>query len=168
VQAFVSLLAQVRGELDRPIAYDLVHHENKSGDVSGAWEGATDTLAHVQARGNGHTALVWRKARWAPGLHGKTWKLDWAPGERFELDDTPETADEEIAEKLLELVRAAPGQSWNKYYELLAGKDKRKRVIRDEMLEDGRLVNQGTEKAMRLYLPENAPESDQGTLEEDE
>jgi hypothetical protein len=89
VQAFVDLLEMVRAQLERPLAYELILHENKAGDVSGAWEGATDTLVHVQARGNGHTALVWRKARWHSTLHGKTWKLDWRPGERFELDDTP-------------------------------------------------------------------------------
>jgi hypothetical protein len=93
-QAFLNLLEQVRADLERPLAYELIHHENKGGEVSGAWEGATDTLAHVQARGNGHTAVVWRKARWASELHGRTWKLDWRDGEGFELDDTPETSDD--------------------------------------------------------------------------
>lgn len=153
VQAFVNLLEQVRAKLDRPLAYELIHHENKSGDVSGAWEGVTDTLAHVQARGNGHTAIVWRKVRWANELHGKTWKLDWRAGEQFELDDTPETTDEAIADQLLALVHDAPGKSWNSYDELLQGKGKRKRVVRDQLLEEGRLVNDGTAKSMRLYLP---------------
>jgi hypothetical protein len=158
IQAFVNLLEQVRAELDRPLAYELIHHENKSGEVSGAWEGATDTLAHVQARGNGHTAIVWRKVRWASELHGKTWKLDWLPGEGFELDETPETTDDVIADQLLALVREAPGKSWNSYDELLQGKGKRKRVVRDQLLEDGRLVNGGTAKSMRLYLPEQQPD----------
>jgi putative DNA primase/helicase len=159
IQAFVDLLEQVRAELDRPLAYELIHHENKQGDVSGAWEGVTDTLAHVRARGNGHTAIVWDKARWAPDIHGKTWKLDWRDGEQFELDDTPETTDEEIAEKLLALVREAPGHAWGKYDELLTGKGTRKRAIRDELIEDGKLVNAGTPKAMRLYLPEQVDET---------
>ncbi len=105
IQAFVNLLELVRADLDRPLAYELIHHENKSGDVSGAWEGATDTLVHVQARGNGHTAIVWSKTRWAHDLHGRTWKLNWRDGEGFEVDETPETTDEEIAAKLLELAR---------------------------------------------------------------
>jgi hypothetical protein len=153
VQAFVGLLALIRGELDRPLAFDLIHHENKSGDVSGAWEGVTDTLAHVQARGNGHTAIVWRKVRWAPELHGRTWKLDWREGERYELDETPETTDEEIADKILELVGVQPGGSWNDYDPLITGKGKRKRIVRDQLFEDGRLVNAGSAKAMRLFLP---------------
>lgn len=153
VQAFVGLLAQIRGELDRPLAFDLIHHENKSGDVSGAWEGATDTLVHVQARGNGHTAIVWRKTRWAPDLHGRAWKLDWRDGERYELDETPETTDDEIADKLVELVGVQPGGSWNTYDPLITGKGKRKRIVRDQLLEDGLLVNTGSAKSMRLFLP---------------
>lgn len=153
VQAFVGLLAKIRGELDRSLAFDLIHHENKSGDVSGAWEGVTDTLAHVQARGNGHTAIVWRKTRWAPELHGRTWKLNWQDGERYEVDDTPETTDEEIADKILELVGVQPGGSWNDYDPLITGKGRQKRIVRDELFEDGRLVNDGTPKAMRLFLP---------------
>ena len=68
---------------------------------------------------------------------------------------TPETADEEIAETLLGLVRENPGRSWNAYDPNLTGKGLRKRTVRDEMIEAGRLVNLGMPgKAMRLYLPE--------------
>jgi hypothetical protein len=107
----------------------------------------------VQARGNGHTAILWRKARWAPDLHGRTWKLNWREGERYELDETPETTDDEIADKLLELAAVSPGGSWNSYDPLITGKGKRKRIVRDQLLEDGSLVNKGSAKAMRLLLP---------------
>jgi hypothetical protein len=153
IQAFVDLLELVRADLERPLAYELIHHENKSGEVSGAWEGATDTLAHVQARGNGHTAIVWSKTRWANDLQGRTWKLNWLGGEGYEVDDTPETTDDEIAAKLLELVEVEPGGSWNAYDELLTGKAKKKRLVRDRLLEEEKLVNGGTAKAMRLFLP---------------
>jgi putative DNA primase/helicase len=166
IQAFVDLLEYQRSLLERPLAFELIHHENKQGHVSGAWEGATDTLAHVQARGNGHTAVVWRKVRWASELHGKTWKLDWRDGERYERDETPETADEDIAEQLLNLVRESPGGSWNAYEDKLGGRAGRKRTIRDELLEDGRVVNLGTTKGMRLYLPEQVNGSGQTSLEE--
>jgi hypothetical protein len=154
IQAFVDLLELVRADLGRPLAYELIHHENKAGNVSGAWEGATDTLAHVQSRGNGRTAIVWRKTRWAPDLHGKTWKLDWLPGERFELDETPETTDDELREKLVELVRDKPGGSWNTYEQPVGGNATRARRIRDALIEEGRLVNVGKGKAFELYLPE--------------
>jgi hypothetical protein len=169
IQAFVDVLELVRADLERPLAYELIHHENKAGGVSGAWEGATDTLAHVQGRGNGHTALVWKKARWASEIHGKTWKLDWKEGERFERDETPESTDEEIAETLLGLVRQAPGRSWNGYDKKLGVNATRKREIRDELIEDGRLVNLGTGQKghpMKLYLPEQA-NGDQTTLEDE-
>jgi putative DNA primase/helicase len=156
IQAFVDLLELVRADLDRPLAYELIHHENKAGGISGAWEGATDTLVHVQARGNGHTAIKWDKARWASEIHGRTWKLDWRDGERFEIDTTPETTDEDIAETLLGLVRETPGRSWNGYDDKLTGKASRRRAVRDELLESGQLVNLGTPKAMKLYLPEQA------------
>ncbi len=165
IQAFVDLLELVRGDLGRPLAYELIHHENKAGDISGAWEGATDTLAHVQARGNGRTAIVWRKARWAHGLHGKTWKLTWREGERYDIDETPETTDEDVAEKLIALVRETPGGSWNTYEKPLGGNVTRARSIRDRLLEEGRLVNAGTPKAMTLYLAEQDVQS---TLEEPE
>ena len=156
IMAFVDLLELVRADLDRPLAYELIHHENKAGGVSGAWEGATDTLVQVQARGNGHTAIKWDKARWASEIHGRTWKLDWRDGERFEIDTTPETTDEDIAETLLGLVRETPGRSWNGYDDKLTGKASRRRAVRDDLIENGQLVNLGTPKAMKLYLPEQA------------
>jgi hypothetical protein len=167
VQAFVDLLELVRAELDRPLAFELILHENKAGEVSGAWEGATDTLVHVQPRGNGHTAIVWRKVRWHSLLHGKAWKLDWLDGERFDVDDTPDTTDEAIADQLLALVRDAPGGPWSAYDALLKVKARSKRRVRDELIADGQLVNAGAAKAMKLYLPgqEGAPE--QGTLDDD-
>jgi hypothetical protein len=155
VAAFVNLLEHVRAELDRPLAYWLVHHENKAGDVSGAWEGVSDTTAHVQARGNGHTALRWQKVRWGSDLHGKTWALNWRPGEAFELDETPETTDDDLAEQLVQAVRESPGASWNALDEQLSAKATRKRAIRDRLLETGALVNAGTGARMRLYLPDD-------------
>ena len=167
IQDFVNLLELVRADLDRPLAYELIHHENKSGNVSGAWEGATDTLVHVQARGNGHTAIVWSKARWAHDLHGRTWKLNWLDGEGYEVDDTPETTDDEIAAKLLELVAVEPGGSWNAYDDLLTGKAKKKRLVRDRLLEEEQLVNDGTAKAMRLFLPGQVEAPLQAALDEE-
>jgi len=51
VTAFSSLLMDLRGRLERPVAFVLIHHENKAGDVSGAWEGEPDTLVHVRSEG---------------------------------------------------------------------------------------------------------------------
>jgi hypothetical protein len=86
VIAFMRLVADVRRRCDRPLTVVLIHHENKGGKVSGAWEGSGDTLVHVQSGGNGHTIVFFQKARWAPEHHRKTLKLAWAAGEGFEVE----------------------------------------------------------------------------------
>ena len=86
IQAFVDLLEQVRPS--RPSARARADPPREQGGRRlGRLGGRTDTLATSQARGNGHTAIVWGKARWASELHGTTWKLNWRDGESFELDE---------------------------------------------------------------------------------
>lgn len=94
VNAFLRFAAEVRAGCGRRLTIALVHHENKGGAVSGAWEGAGDTLLHVQGAGNGHTVVVVQKARWASGWHGKSLKLGWTDGEGFELDGSSEERDD--------------------------------------------------------------------------
>lgn len=84
ISEFEGLLREFRALLDKPVALWIVHHENKQGDVSGAWERVPDTLVHIQAQGNGHTRLVWRKARWSSENHGKAIDLVWIDGRSFE------------------------------------------------------------------------------------
>lgn len=86
VATFMRLVSDVRERCRRLLTLVLIHHENKTGAVSGAWEGAGDTMLHVQAAGNGHTVVKIQKARWDSGRHGKTLKLAWAEGESFELE----------------------------------------------------------------------------------
>jgi AAA domain len=61
VRAFLVLVDDVRRSAGRPFASVLVHHENKGGQVSGAWEGAGDTLLHVSAQGRGRSAFTSRR-----------------------------------------------------------------------------------------------------------
>jgi hypothetical protein len=89
VRDFVALIADVRVRSGLPVAFLLVHHENKGGKVSGAWEGAVDTLLHVQAQGHGSTRVCIQKARWASSHHATTLHLAWTDGEGFELADDP-------------------------------------------------------------------------------
>jgi AAA domain len=86
VVAFMALINDVRRRSGQLLTTVLIHHENKGGAVSGAWEGSGDTLLHVQAAGNGHTVVHVQKARWSSEHHGKTLKLAWADGESFELE----------------------------------------------------------------------------------
>jgi len=85
ISAFQALLLDVRTRVGRPLAFWLVHHENKAGDVSGAWERVPDTLVHVQAVGNGHTRIVFRKARWSSEYHGRSLALNWEEGRTFAI-----------------------------------------------------------------------------------
>jgi hypothetical protein len=87
VVSFMRLITDVRARCNRRVTLILVHHENKGGAVSGAWEGAADTLLHIQDAGHGHTLVHIAKARWASDYHGKTLRLNWAPGESFEIED---------------------------------------------------------------------------------
>lgn len=85
ISVFERLLLELRSLIARPVAFWIVHHENKSGDVSGAWERVPDTLVHVQGAGNGHTRFVFRKARWSSENHGRTLNLAWSEGRTFSV-----------------------------------------------------------------------------------
>jgi hypothetical protein len=87
VAAFMRLVDDVRRRCGRRLTDVLVHHENKGGSVSGAWEGSGDTLLHVAGRGNGFTDVHVQKARWATTWHDTTLQLEWTPGESYRLKD---------------------------------------------------------------------------------
>jgi hypothetical protein len=148
-------LELVRGRLERPLAVIFAQHENKAGDVAGAWEGVPDTLAHVQARGNGSTRLFWQKVRWGTSLHQRAWTLLWREGEGYELEEGPERTDEDVRDELLAAVRGDPGASWNKIEDRVAGKAERKRSLRDELLAEGVLVNRGGPGRFLLYAADD-------------
>ena len=86
VRAFMGLVHDLRERCGRPLTVLLIHHENKGGQVSGAWEGSGDTLLHVQGAGNGHTLVYVQKARWDSTRHGTTMTLAWEGVEGFELE----------------------------------------------------------------------------------
>lgn len=87
VAAFMQLIEHVRARCERLLTVILVHHESKGGGVSGAWEGASDTLLRVEARGNGFTTVHVEKARWSTSAHKTTLQLAWTDGEGFRLKE---------------------------------------------------------------------------------
>jgi hypothetical protein len=87
IAAFMKFIQDVRERSGQPITVILIHHENKGGSVSGAWEGAGDTLLHVEARGNGYTHLHIEKARWSSTAHNTMLDLAWTDGEGFKLKE---------------------------------------------------------------------------------
>ena len=154
---FVAHLEDIRARVGRPVAFVLIAHTNKGGQVAGAWEGATDTLAHVQAFGNGRSRIHWQKARWAGELHGTTWHLLWRDGETFELEDRPEISESDVIDGLLAYVERNPGTSWRKAEtdKSIPGGATKKRDARDLLFKHDRLKNNPKGKTMRLYLPDD-------------
>lgn len=83
VRAFLRLVKDLRRRSGRSLTVLLIHHENKSGDVSGQWAGSGDTLLHAMAAGHGKTTLFVQKARHSSTMHLRTLHLAWADGEGF-------------------------------------------------------------------------------------
>lgn len=152
VGAFILNIELIRQQLPRPVAVIFAHHENKAGDVSGAWEGVPDTLAHVVNQGNGATTLRWQKVRWGPDLHGKTWKLLWREGQSFELEEKEERSDAQIRTDILDFVALNPGCGWNHVDAAVEGNAANKRSIRDALIASGNLQNQPKGRTYQLSV----------------
>ena len=164
INTFVGFIAAVRQLVRKPLAVWLVHHENRAGQISGAWERVPDTLVHVTPGGNGHTRIYWQKVRWSSQLHATTTHLSWADDEGFSLEDAPEPATaERIWEDIATFVLANGGCSWNTVDENTSGKAPLKRKTRDRMVADGVLVDRGPGKSFKLWHrddPEVRPSGD--------
>jgi hypothetical protein len=132
VVAFMRSVDDVRQRCGRLLTVILVHHENKGGSVSGAWEGAGDTLLHMQAAGNGHSVVFVQKARWASAYHHTSLKLAWTDGESFELE-----GDRDYVAEIRELLA---GGKWRTAKEIAAP------------IEDGGIA--ASERAVRALLNE--------------
>jgi hypothetical protein len=143
---FAALVADVQRRAERPLTALLIHHENRAGTISGAWEGVPDSLVHVQAQGHGRTRVFWQKLRWASSLHGTTTHLFWAEHEGFEVEEREEITEATQAEEIRAAVREAPGATWTQTRNRVHGRPEDAARVRDRMLEDGELVNTSTRK----------------------
>lgn len=154
VRDFMRYVGELRRLSGRAVAVILIHHENKGGQVSGAWEGAGDTLLHIQGQGHGRTRLFIQKARWSSSHHGTSLHLTWADGDGFEVAE-PERDDDTVADEILEYVRQHGGTNWAKVDDNVDGKAQRKRQIRDRLLAGQRLVNIGSDSRTKLWHAED-------------
>jgi AAA domain len=155
VRMFAALLADVRALSGRDVTFVLVHHENKGGQVSGAWEGCGDTLLHLQGQGHGRARLYVQKARWASSQHATTLSLVWTDGESFAVEEAEEIDDEKLAEQILEAITEAPGVAWTKVEEQIKGiRNDRLRVIRDSLFAGSRIVNIAKKDGERVAIAE--------------
>jgi hypothetical protein len=174
IRRFEQHVAELRELVETPFAIVLVHHENRAGQVSGAWERLPDTLMHITPQGHGRTRLFWQKARWASSLHGTSTHLVWAEGETFTVDAKPEITEDGMRDALLNAVRANPGGSWSKIRDsrddqggkLVRGNLTKLEALRDRLLTEGHLVNGATREGhFKLWLTDDpaARRSDAGT-----
>lgn len=137
----------------------LIHHENRGGKVSGAWEGTGDTLLHVQQQGRGQLRLVFQKARQSSEHHATALQLAWADGEGFTVEEKPELDDDTIAERIIEAIAADPGTGWSRVEDATRGMaDKRRMAVRDRLLQTGRIVNVVKDEAGELVALDRCPE----------
>jgi hypothetical protein len=161
VRDFLRLVADLRGLSGRALTVILIHHENKAGSISGAWEPAGDTLLHVMGQGHGRTRVFIQKARWASDHHAKTLNLIWTEGEGFEREETTELDDNTIADMLIDFVRKNAGATWSKVEGGTKGVGRDRRMaVRDRLFAGGMLVNivrdEGADVAL-AYCPERRP-----------
>jgi hypothetical protein len=143
VRRFDEFLLDLRRLVSSKFAIVLVHHPNRAGNPSGAWEGAVDTLLRVRGR-RGATRLNWEKCRWSSELHRTSTTLAWAPDGSYEVraDPLPSAAVDK-RELIIGAVRSAPGASWSDVRAAVPGKASELQRIRDELLAAGILVNTG-------------------------
>jgi hypothetical protein len=174
IREFESFMQTTRELANHPVGFVLVHHENRAGQVSGAWERAPDALVHVQAEGHGRVRLHWQKVKWCSSLHKTTTQLAWADGDTFTVAEREEITEDTMAEGLLEAVRLLPGGSWTKLRELrhddgkkvIRGKGEDAAGVRDRLILEGVLLNTAAvEGQFNLWAADDpaAPRSDAGT-----
>jgi hypothetical protein len=162
VRDFLALVADVRRRAGRPLVVSLVHHENKGGKVSGAWEGAGDTLVHVSAQGHGRTRLHFQKTRWASDYHATTLQLIWADGDAFAIEEREELDDDTLAKQITDVIAQNPGTGWTKVEKATPGVRKdRRRSVRDGLLAASRIVNvvkdEDGSEVLLGHVPERRP-----------
>jgi hypothetical protein len=156
VREFEGFMQSVRDLAARPISFVLVHHENRAGQVSGAWERAPDLFVHVMAEGHGRTRVFWEKVRWCSPLHKTTTHLLWADGDSFTVEEREEITEDTMHEEMLAAVRELSGGSWSRIRPKVRGNDGEKAAVRDRLIQDGTLVNTATrEGQFRLWVADD-------------
>lgn len=144
IGTFVALLADIQRRTESALAVLLVHHQNRAGQVSGAWEGLPDSLVHVQAQGHGRTRVYWQKLRWSSRLHGTSTTLLWADGDAFTVEEREQVSEDTIAADILAAATELPGGSWTKIRDKVKGNAVEIAEVRDRLLKEGALVNTAT------------------------
>jgi hypothetical protein len=164
VRDFMGLVGQARQLAERHVTFILIHHENKGGKVSGAWEGAGDTLLHVQAQGHGRTRVYIQKSRWSSAHHATTLNLIWTDGDGFEVEEKDELNDTTLAELITAYISDHPGSGWKAVEQATPGVNaSRRRQVRDGLLQARQIVNVAKFDGSDVIL-DHCPERKQARL----
>jgi len=166
IREFETFMRATRELVDGPLAFLLIHHPNRAGQVSGAWERAPDTLVHVQDEGHGRTRVFWQKVKWCSALHKTTHHLVWADGDTYTVEEREEITEETMVDEILEAVREDGGASWSKIRPKVRGNDGEKADARDRLIRGGQLVNTAArEGTFKLWVSDDpaAPRAESST-----
>jgi AAA domain len=111
-------------------AFWLLHHENKSGQISGDWGRHPDTKALLQPDGNRQrTKLTWEKTRWATlEPEQRAVMLDWVvetQGYAVTPLDTVGASDELLVERLVGYLSEHPATATTHVCAAVEGTDSR-------------------------------------------
>jgi hypothetical protein len=163
INEFGELVTSLRSLCRRPFALWIVHHENKAGKVSGAWERVPDTLVHVQAQGNGRTRIHWQKVRWSSELHDAAWNLTWDGTGGFLREESAKTRD--YGGELLEAFQDGKWHPLTQAAERIGAHPNKVRPILSALVESGVLAYaegpqgfKGNAKCYRLSACTAAPD----------
>ncbi len=80
VETFMQSVDEFRDMCERDLCVVFLHHTNKTGTVSGAWDGEGDTLIRAE-RKNRTTTLTMEKVRHGERYSGMKIKLTWEDAE---------------------------------------------------------------------------------------
>ncbi len=104
-----EMLADLRMLAGRPFAVVVITHENKAGDISGAWDRAPETLLHLKKDGKHRAVLDFKKVRDSPELHGTQWVLELIHPDGFARVGVNPAPEEDISAAVL---AALAGGEW--------------------------------------------------------
>ena len=146
------------GSRRRRVAFVLVHHENKGGKVSGAWEGVGDTLLHVQAQGHGARGSTVQKARWASQSARHHAESPVGRGRELRRRGRARARRRDARGADRRGDRERSGSGWTRIEKATPGVARdRRRAVRDGLFAARRIINvvkQGGEQAVLDRCPE--------------
>ena len=151
ITAFLTQLDDVQARSGRPVTYLIVHHANVAGRV--AWGRRPELLVHIQQGERRHLRVFWEKAKFSSAMHRTTTALEWADNETYMVVERELVTRERIWEDIADYVLRNGGTSWVRVREAVPGDDKTKVAVRDQMLDEGLLVDTGTTRkdGVRLF-----------------